>query len=144
MLHQDGYAMPLESIEMDLNTDKNKCFQQGYFSLLQDTGWLYKDPGFHIIPEECINRHYLFGYDSSSDMRACRQFARKSRHWCWCQTTSHDDQTYHYNHVHGNGPHLWQKYEFIEEDWNAWTVKNWNGPWKIMNQYSQGFSCRRS
>ena len=73
-LRRDGDAVPFESIEMDLNVDESKCFQQGYLSLLQGTGRLYQNQGFHITPEEYINGNSLFAFDLSSDNSGCGQF----------------------------------------------------------------------
>ena len=73
-LRRDGDAVPFESIEMELNADNNMCFQQGYLSLLQGTGRLYQDQGFHVTPEEYINGNTLFSFDLSSDNSGCGQF----------------------------------------------------------------------
>ena len=73
-LHRNGDVVPFESIEMDLNMDESKCFQQGYLSLLQGTGRLCQDQGFHITPEEYINGNYLFAFDLSSNNSGCGQF----------------------------------------------------------------------
>ena len=73
-LRRDGDAVPFESIEMDQSSEENKCFQQGYLSLLQGTGRLYQDQGFHITPEEYINGNALFAFDLSRDNSGCGQF----------------------------------------------------------------------
>ena len=63
-LRRNGIAVPYEKITLDYSAKK---YNEGYFSLLQSTGHLYRNGGCDISYEKFGNGYALYGFDLSSD-----------------------------------------------------------------------------
>ena len=66
VLKKGSDTVPYEDLQMDYSED---VFMQGYMSLLQSTGHIFRDHGLGISPHEHYPYGYtLYGFDLSADM----------------------------------------------------------------------------
>ena len=63
-LRANGISVPYDKISLDYESKK---YDEGYFSLLQASGLLYKNRGSTISYENFGNGYALYGFDLSSD-----------------------------------------------------------------------------